>query len=100
MKNLRRLGLSLTLISVLAMAAFAGETNSPPCAPPEPGETNSPPCAAAQMTSDDNAATGEIGATAPSDTPSVVEVAMEALQGALFLVERRGLIHTDSRLPL
>jgi len=36
MKNLRRLGLSLTLISVIAVAALAGEVNSPPCAPPDP----------------------------------------------------------------
>jgi len=48
MKNLKRLGVSVTLMFVLAMAAFAGETQSPPCAPPEPGETQSPPCAGGQ----------------------------------------------------
>ena len=50
MKNLRRLGISITLLCVLAVAAFAGDTSSPPCAP---GDTSSPPCASAQMTPDD-----------------------------------------------
>ena len=55
MKKLKRLALSLTLMSVLAAAAFAGETNAPPCAP---GETQSPPCAA-QSVNDDSAVPGE-----------------------------------------
>jgi hypothetical protein len=45
MKSLKRLGVSFTLIAVLSMATFAGETNAPPCAP---GEIPSPPCAAAR----------------------------------------------------
>jgi len=44
MNHLKRLVLTFTLMSVLAVAAFAGETESPPCA--DPGQTNSPPCAA------------------------------------------------------
>ena len=44
MKTLKSIGLSSTLITVLAMAVFAGETPSPPyiC-----GETGTPPCACA-----------------------------------------------------
>ena len=37
MKNLKRLGVSFTLMCVLAVVALGGETNAPPCAT-EPGE--------------------------------------------------------------
>ena len=72
---------------VLSVVAFAGETQSPPCAPPDPGETQSPPCAAAQMTPNESVAPG---ANAPpaSDTGnafSVTEVALDLLQGVLLL---------------
>lgn len=49
MRTLRLLGISVTLLC-LSMTAFAGETDSPPCAP---GETDSPPCAVAQRPGDD-----------------------------------------------
>jgi hypothetical protein len=84
MKNLKLLGISVTLLCVLSMTAFAGETNSPPCAP---GETNSPPCAMSQMTPDDSVAPGEI--VAPASTAgsnySVSEVAVDILQSVLLL---------------
>ena len=60
MQNLRRLGLSFTLVSVFAITAIAGETPTPPCAP---GETHSPPCANAQMMAGDSVAPGQ------TDTP-------------------------------
>ena len=43
MKHLKRLGLTLTLMSVLAVASFAGQTETPP-APCAPGQTETPPC--------------------------------------------------------
>jgi hypothetical protein len=55
MKHLKRLALSFVLMSVLSVAAFAGETPSPPCAP---GETTSPPCAV-QSVNEDSAVPGE-----------------------------------------
>ena len=88
MKNLKRLGLCLTLISVLAVAAFAGDTNSPPCAPPDPGITNTPPCAAAQMTPDDSVAPGDTNSPPASktvDSVSVTELAVDLLQSVLLL---------------
>ena len=88
MKNLKRLGVSVTLLCVLAMAAFAGETNSPPCAPPDPGEVNSPPCAAVQMTPGDSLAPGETSSPPASnagDTASVTEVAIDLLQSVLSI---------------
>jgi hypothetical protein len=42
MNYLKRLAVAISLAVVLASAAFAGETNTPPC--PIPGETNTPPC--------------------------------------------------------
>lgn len=65
MNHLKRLGLIFTLMSVLAVAAFAGETPSPPCVP---GETNTPPCAA-QSVNDDPVIPGETAA--PPALPAV-----------------------------
>ena len=80
MKYLRKLPLSLTLICVLAAAAFAGETGSPPCAP---GETGSPPCPA-QSVSDDSTDPGET--LAPPVLPVVnVTDLTEAVMWALSL---------------
>jgi hypothetical protein len=78
MKNLKMLGISLTLVCVLAAAAFAGEVNSPPCAP---GEVNSPPCAVAQITPEDSVVPGETSAP----PASVSEVAVVLLQSVLLL---------------
>jgi hypothetical protein len=82
MKSLKRLGVSVTLICVLAMAAFAGEVSSPPCAPPEPGEVSSPPCSVAQITTDD-AVPGDTNNPRPSnaaDMPAISEVAIDLAQ--------------------
>lgn len=42
MQELRKMGFALTLVLAFAVATFAGETSTPPCAP---GEMNTPPCA-------------------------------------------------------
>ena len=87
MKNLKRLGVSATLMFVLSVVAFAGETQSPPCAPPEPGETQSPPCAVAQLTRDDSLAPGETSSPPSNagDVSSVTEVALDLLQSVLLI---------------
>jgi len=88
MKNLKRLGVSATLMFVLSVVAFAGETQSPPCAPPDPGETQSPPCASAQMTPVESVAPGETNAPPTSnvgDASSVTEAALDLLQTVLSL---------------
>jgi len=87
MKNLKRLGVSAALMFVLSVVAFAGETQSPPCAPPEPGETQSPPCAAAQMTPNDPVASGATSSPTASnagDGSSVTELALDLLQSMLL----------------
>ena len=79
MKNLKRIGATLVLTFVLSLSAFAGEMNSPPCAP---GEMSSPPCAAAPLSPDDSTAPGEISTPPASDTVdilSVVDAAMNLL---------------------
>lgn len=86
MKNLKRLGVSVTLMSVLAVVAFAGDTSSPPCAPPDPGITNTPPCASAQITTDDSAAPGTVNSPPASEIEvSITEVAVGLLANALSL---------------
>lgn len=88
MKNLKRLGASVTLMFVLAVAAFAGETGSPPCAPPEPGQVGTPPCAAASMTPGDAVAAVETNAPPASNAGtefSVAHVAIDLLKSVLSL---------------
>ncbi len=88
MKNLKRLGVSVTLMFVLAVVAFAGETQSPPCAPPAPGETQSPPCAGASMQPGDSLVPGETNSLPASNagvTLSVTELAVDILQSVRLL---------------
>ena len=61
MKNLRRLGAAVILTLALALSAFGGQIETPPCAAPEPGQIETPPCSIAP--GDMNAP----GATAPGD---------------------------------
>ena len=75
MKNLKRLLVSLSLMSVLAITAFAGITPTPPCAPPDPGETECPPapCASSQMTTDDSVVPGEMNTPPAVDVSTIIE---------------------------
>ena len=85
MKNLKRLGVSVTLLCVLSLTTLAGDTNSPPCAP---GDTNSPPCAAAQVVPDDSVAPGETNSAPASNSGaeySIAEVAVDLLQSVLSI---------------
>jgi hypothetical protein len=82
LKNLRKLSTAVLLTLVLAVAAFAGEIPTPPCAPPDPGITETPPCAAAQMSPDDSTAPGETSTPPASNTVdflAVVDAAMSLL---------------------
>ena len=80
MNHLKRLGLTFTLMSVLAIAAFAGETEGPPCAP---GELSSPPCISQSMT-DDSTEPGEI-LTQPASSVVDVNDITDAVLWALSL---------------
>jgi hypothetical protein len=83
MKNLRRLGLVVSLTLLVALSAFADETQPPPC---DPGETHGPPCATAQLTPDDSTVPGQTS-TPPStsDTVSLADIAVDVVQGVLTL---------------
>ena len=78
MNKLKRLAVSFILMSVLAVAAFAGETPTGPCAP---GQTETPPCPVQPMT-DDSADPGELQsppAVPAVDVTDVVEGVLRAL---------------------
>jgi hypothetical protein len=86
MKTLKRLTLAVALMLVLGLSAFAGETQSPPCA--APGQTETPPCAAALMAADASLAPGETSDSATSNAGAslpVAELALDLLQSALLL---------------
>ena len=83
MKNLKRLGATLALTFLLGMTALAGETNAPPCPPPEPGETNAPPCTGGQMAGDSS---GSVSTPLTSDTSYLVaEAAINLFESLLPL---------------
>jgi hypothetical protein len=86
MKNLRRVGAAVVLTFVLSLSTFAGEVETPPCAPPLPGEVETPPCTT-QMSLDKSATHG---GTIPSASNtgtgfSTTDAAVEILQSVLSL---------------
>ena len=78
MKNLKRLSAAVVLTCVLGLSAFAGETQTPPCTPPEPGETQTPPCTG-QMASDNSATPGLISTPPATDAGTGYLVAEAAI---------------------
>ena len=82
MRTLRLLGISVTLLCVLSMTAFADEPNN--CAP---GSTNSPPCAMSQMSTDEPETVTETVAPPSTAEPtySVSELTVDLLQSVLLL---------------
>lgn len=78
MKSLKRLSTAVVLTFVLGVSVFAGDINTPPCAP---GDISTPPCAA-QMAPDESTAPGQTDtppASNPVDILSVVEATMNLL---------------------
>lgn len=88
MKNLKRLGVSVTLLFVLSLTTLAGHPNSPLCEPPLPGQTDTPPCAAAQVVTEDSRIPGATNASPASNSGaeySIAEIAVDLFQSALLL---------------
>lgn len=90
MKNLKKLLAVALLTLVLGLSAFAGETQTPPCAQPDPGETQTPPCAAAPgdmgTPAAPSAAPSDIGTPAlTNNETSLTEIAADVLQNVLSL---------------
>jgi len=88
MKKPKRLIAAVALTFVLGAAAFAGETSSPPCAPPEPGQTSTPPRSGGQTTSDNSA------------TPGVVSTPPATDAGTGYFVADAAISLFESLLPL
>jgi len=80
MKNLRRLGAAVVLTFVLGLSTFAGEVETPPCAPPVPGEVETPPCASVPRSE-----TTIPSASNPGTEFSATEAAINILQSVLSL---------------
>ena len=76
MKNLKRLGAAIALTFALGLSAFAGDVDTPPCAP---GDILTPPCAAARLSADDSAAPGETDTPPASNTVDIVSVVDAAM---------------------
>lgn len=74
--TLKKLLLSFTLTTTLCVAAFAGETNSRPCAP---GETSSPPAPCSSPLSDETTITGETSSPPVPESVDVISIAGIAL---------------------
>jgi hypothetical protein len=83
MKNLKLLGISATLVCVLAMTAFADGNDS--CVP---GATNSPPCAVAQEAPDDALPASESVVSEPAPVADCIygEAVVEFVQGILSVL--------------
>ena len=80
MKTVTRLTAIVALTLAITLSAFAGETLTPPCAPPEPGEVLTPPCAVAQNTNDGESATTQpLNNAADSSNDFLVDVIEIAL---------------------
>ena len=85
MKNLKLLGISAALLSLLVMTAFAGDTSSPPCST-DPGATNSPPCAIAQAAPDDSVIPGETSSPPAYDPGAEYSIAREVVVDLALLL--------------
>lgn len=79
MKNLRRLTVAVVLTLVLGLSALAGESSTPPCAPPQPGESSTPPCSGGQMAGDNSGVV-----STPSDSDYLVAEAALGLFESLL----------------
>lgn len=74
MKILRKLSVSITLVLLIAMVAFAGETSSPPCVP---GETSSPPCSSPMAAG--NVEDSDTNADVASSITEVAQLVVESV---------------------
>ncbi len=85
MKNLKRFVSAIVLTCVLGLSTFAGETQAPPCSPPEPGIISTPPCTGGQTVSDSSAIPGVVSTPSASDSGYLAEVAITLFESLLPL---------------
>jgi len=82
MKTLSKLASVLALTLVLGLPAFAGQTDTPPCPPPEPGQTDTPPCGGVAP---GDLGTPTISSTATAADETFTEIVTEVLESMLSI---------------
>jgi len=85
LKNPKRLIAAVALTFALGAATFAGETYTPPCAPPDPGIMSTPPCTGGQTVSDSSAIPGVVSTPSASDSGYLAEAAITLFESLLPL---------------
>lgn len=86
MNNLKKLGAALGLTLALGLSTFAGQVETPPCAPPAPGQVETPPCSGGQI-APDPAPPGIIQSPPAANAASgysVADAVMTLLESALL----------------
>ena len=81
MKTLRKLSGVIVLTLVIGVPAFAGQTETPPCAAPVPGQTETPPC---QGTALSDIGDPSNSSTAMAAGETFTEIAIELLESMIF----------------
>ena len=85
MKKLAKLAAVVGLTLSFGLVALGGETQTPPCPPPDPGETQTPPCTGANFTSDDSQT--DLKTAQSSDSIDYVTTAtLELVQSVMSLL--------------
>jgi hypothetical protein len=82
MKTLRKTASVLVLTLVLGLPAFAGQTDTPPCAPPVPGQTDTPPCGGGAP---GDSGTPTVSSTATAADEAFTEIVTEVLESMLSI---------------
>lgn len=88
MNRLKKLFATLCLVCALGLTVFAGQTDTPPCSPPDPGQTDTPPCSVAQGDGSSDSVSGALDSTVTSveNRDSLAEIAIGVLEAVLPLL--------------
>jgi hypothetical protein len=85
MKKLVKLAAVVGLTLSLGLVALGGETQTPPCPPPDPGETQTPPCSGVKLVGDDSQTDVQTAQTSDS-IDYVTEATLELVQSVMSLL--------------
>jgi len=72
------LGIVLLTLA-LGIVGLAGETQGPPCSPPDPGLMETPPCVSAHSATEDSTAPGQTSTPPGADTFDIDSVVAEVV---------------------
>lgn len=82
MKKLQRFTSATALSLLIGLPVFAGQTETPPCAPPQPGQTETPPC---QSAVNGDGGTGTVSSTASATDTIINEVVADVIETMLSI---------------